>query len=86
MTERDDLELIAVRIQRKRRPELSTSMLSRIVQQSKPELFSRWFDKGAERSYQQYFQWPVFSVLLASAFFGTKDETSPGNSSHRDFN
>ena len=42
--------------------------------------------KRAERSYQQYFQLPLFSVLLASAFIGTNDERSPRNSSSRDFN
>lgn len=35
---------------------------------------------------QQYFQLPLFSVLLASALIGTNDERSPRNSSSRDFN
>jgi len=42
--------------------------------------------KRAERSDQQYFPLPWFSVLLASALIGTNDERSPRNSSSRDFN
>ena len=70
--------------------ELSTSIFSKVVQQSRPAAF--WVQKAAgsikraERSYQQYFQLPWFSVLLASAFIGTNDERSPRNSSSRDFN
>ena len=42
-------------------------MLSRIAQQSKPAAF--WpLIRYEEQSDQQDFQWPVFSVLLASAF------------------
>jgi hypothetical protein len=61
-----------------------------MAQQSKPMAF--WTQKAvgsikrAERSYQQYFQLPLFSVLLASAFIGTNDERSPRNSTSRDFN
>ena len=38
-----------------------------------------------EQSDQQYFQWPLFSLLLAAAFIGPNDERSPRNSSSRDF-
>jgi hypothetical protein len=90
MTQLDDMDFIAVRTAGAKRPELSTSMLSRIVQQSKPAAFwtqkaAGWI-KRAERSYQQYFQLPLFSVLLASTFMGTNDERSPRNSSSRGFN
>ena len=70
---------------RAERPELSTSMVRRIVQKSKPAAF--WpLIRYEERRYQQDFQLPVFRVLVASAFIGTNDERSPRNSSSRDFN
>ena len=45
-----------------------------------------YIKKRAERSYQQYFQLPLFSVLLASALMGANDERSPRNSSSHNFN
>ena len=59
------------------RSALSTSMLGRIVQESQPTAF--WTQKAVgsikrvKRSYQPYFQLPLFRVLLASAFIGTND-------------
>ena len=46
---------------------------------------SHWFDKKSRAELPAVFQLPLFSVLLASAFIGTNDEKSPGNSSSRDF-
>src|SRR5574339_478708 len=89
MTQLDDKDPITVRIQHEgetRTLNFNAEQDCATVQTSgflRPK--SRWFDKRAERSYQQYFQLPVFRVFLVSALIGTNDERSLRNSSSRDF-
>src|SRR6266498_1307082 len=91
MTQLDDMDFIAVRIQRERRDSNSQlQCLAGLCNSPNQRLFGLQKAVGsikrAERSYQQYFQLPLFSVLLASAFMGTNDERSLRNWSSRDCN
>jgi hypothetical protein len=84
MTQLDDLDLIAVRIQHEGETRTLNFNASQDGATVQPAAF--WpLIRYEERSYQQDFQLPVFRVLVASPFFGTNDERSPRNSSSRDF-
>ena len=63
MAQRDDMDFIVVRTAEAERPEISTSMLSRIVQQSKPAAkkpLIRWKEQSGITNSIFNFQYSVF--------------------------
>jgi hypothetical protein len=85
MTQLDDLNLIAVRIQHEGETRTLNFNASQDCATVQPAAF--WpLIRYEDQSDQQYFQWPCFKVFLTSAFIGANDERSPKNSPSRDFN